>query len=125
LNKHCSAVAFEQTLRIFEEWKIITLIRIICNGNIFVISISTNYIMYNYLTNDKNKLTNLQLEFLKSLKYMATEKQLTEIKSLLRFYFSQQLDVAIEDAENKRGYTEQIYMEWLKNNADSDTKPGK
>jgi hypothetical protein len=56
---------------------------------------------------------------------MATEKQLTEIKSLLRFYFSQQLDVAIEDAENKRGYTEQIYMEWLKNNADSDTKPGK
>lgn len=81
--------------------------------------------MYNYLTNDKSKLTNLQLEFLKSLKYMATEKQLSEIKSLLRFYFSQQLDAAIEDAENKRGYTEQIYMEWLKNNDDSDTKPGK
>ena len=81
--------------------------------------------MYNYLADDKSKLTNLQLEFLKSLKYMVTEKQLAEIKALLRFYFSQQLDAAIEDAENKRGYTKQIYMEWLKNNADSDTKPGK
>jgi hypothetical protein len=56
---------------------------------------------------------------------MATEKQLSEIKSLLRFYFSQQLDAAIEDAENKRGYTEQIYTEWLKNNVDPDAKPGK
>jgi len=81
--------------------------------------------MYQYLTDDKSKLTNLQLEFLKSLKYMVTEKQLTEIKSLLRFYFSQQLDAAIEDAENNRGYTEQIYMDWLKNNPDSVTKPGK
>ncbi len=53
---------------------------------------------------------------------MATEKQLSEIKSLLRFYFSQQLDHAIEDAENKRGYTEQIYLEWLKNNDGSDIK---
>lgn len=81
--------------------------------------------MYNYLIDDKRKLTSLQLEFLKSLKYLATEKQLSEIKSLLRFYFSQQLDAAIEDAENKRGYTEQIYIRWLKNNTDSDTKPGK
>ena len=48
---------------------------------------------------------------------MITEKQLTEIKSLLRFYFSQQLDAAIEDVENKKGYTEQVYIEWLKNNA--------
>lgn len=55
---------------------------------------------------------------------MVTEKQLTEIRSLLRIYFSKQLDAAIEDVENKKGYTEQIYMEWLKNNAHSDTKPG-
>lgn len=81
--------------------------------------------MYNHLTNDKSKLNKLQLEFLKSLKYMTTEKQLSEIKSLLRFYFSQQLDAAIEDAENKRGYTEQIYMEWLRNNAEANSKPDK
>jgi len=80
--------------------------------------------MHNYLVNDKSKLTNLQLEFLKSLKYMVNEKQLTEIKSLLRFYFSQQLDIAIEDAENKRDYTEQIYIAWLKNNKGSGIKPG-
>jgi len=48
---------------------------------------------------------------------VATEKQLSEIKSLLRFYFSQQLDAAKVDAENKRGYTEQTYMGSLKNNA--------
>ena len=81
--------------------------------------------MNQYPADDKSKLTNLQLEFLKSLKYMATEKQLTEIKSLLRFYFSNQLNAAIEDAENKKGYTEEIYMQWLKNNAGSDTKTGK
>jgi len=81
--------------------------------------------MNQFLADDKSKLTNLQLELLKSLKYMATEKQLTEIKSLLRFYFSQQLDSAIEKVENEKGYTEQVYIDWLKNNAASDTKTDK
>lgn len=63
------------------------------------------------------KLSNLQLELLKSLKYMASAKQIKEIKSLLRFYFAQQLDAASEIAENEKGYTAEIYENWLKDNA--------
>ncbi|HQX97606.1 MAG: hypothetical protein IPH34_15855 [Chitinophagaceae bacterium] len=63
--------------------------------------------------NDKN-LNNLQLEFLKSLKYMATEEQLADIKSLLRHYFARQLDDAIDKAENEKSYTATIYDSWLK-----------
>lgn len=68
---------------------------------------------------NKNKLSNLQLELLKSLKYMASEKQITEVKSLLRFYFTQRLDAAIEKEEIQRKYTEDIYENWLK----SSNKP--
>ena len=64
-----------------------------------------------------NKLTNLQLEFLKSLKYMATEKQLDDIKSLLRHYFARQLDTAIEKTEKEKNYTAAIYESWLKSNS--------
>ncbi|MDZ4807706.1 MAG: hypothetical protein SGI96_05490 [Bacteroidota bacterium] len=63
-----------------------------------------------------NSLTNLQLEFLKSLKYMATEKQLQDIKSLVRHYFDRQLDNAIEKAETEKDYTAGIYESWLKGN---------
>jgi len=76
--------------------------------------------MPHFLASDQNKLTNLQLEFLKSLKYMATEKQLSDIKSLIRYYFAQQLDTAIEDQENERAYTATIYESWLKNNNTGD-----
>lgn len=68
---------------------------------------------------NKNKLSNLQLELLKSLKYIASEKQITEVKSLLRFYFTQRLDAAIEKEEIQRKYTEDIYENWLK----SSNKP--
>lgn len=61
----------------------------------------------------KNKLTNLQLEFLKSLKYMVNEQQMSDIKSLIRYYFAQQLDSAIEKQEKDRGYTADIYQKWL------------
>ena len=66
---------------------------------------------------NENSLTNLQLEFLKSLKYMATEKQLTDIKSLLRHYFARQLDTAIEKTEAENNYTAAIYESWLKNSS--------
>jgi hypothetical protein len=65
----------------------------------------------------ETKLTSLQLEFLKSLKYMATEKQLNEVKSLLRHYFVKQLDAAIENMEKEKNYTAAIYDSWLKNNS--------
>jgi hypothetical protein len=62
---------------------------------------------------NKNKLSNLQLELLKSLKYMASEKQIKEVKSLLRFYFAQQLDLSIEKAESEKDFTAEIYESWL------------
>lgn len=77
-------------------------------------------------TNDNShKLSSLQLELLKSLKFMATEKQLSEIKSLLRFYFAQQLDAAIEKSETERGYSAAIYESWLKTNTASRVKSSK
>lgn len=71
-----------------------------------------------------NKLSALQLEMLKSLKYMATEKQLADIKSLLRYYFARQLDTSIEKAETENGYTAAIYESWLKNNPADAKSPG-
>jgi hypothetical protein len=47
---------------------------------------------------------------------MATEKQLADVKSLVRHYFSRQLDNAIDKAETKKDYTAAIYESWLKNN---------
>lgn len=76
--------------------------------------------MAHSISND-NKLSALQIEFLKSLKYMATEKQLADVKSLLRHYFARQLDTAIEKTENEKDYTADIYESWLKNNP-ADTK---
>ena len=61
----------------------------------------------------KETLTGLQLELLKSLNYMATEKQLKEIRSLLRFYFASQLDASIEKVESEKSYTIAIYEKWL------------
>ncbi len=63
---------------------------------------------------NNSNLTELQLEFLKSLKYVATEKQIADIKSLLRHYFARQLDVAIEKTENEKNYTADLYESWLK-----------
>jgi hypothetical protein len=61
-------------------------------------------------------LTNLQVELLKSLKHTVSDKQLREIKSLLRFYFAEQLDRAIEKVENEKNYSAAVYDSWLKNN---------
>jgi len=64
---------------------------------------------------NNNRLSNLQLELLKSLKYMASEKQIKEVKSLLRFYFARQLDENIEKVENKKEYSAEVYEKWLEN----------
>jgi hypothetical protein len=72
------------------------------------------------LTENKSPLTNLQLELLKSLKYMASEEQVAEVKSLLRYYFTQQLDAAIDKTEADKKYTAAIYESWLKSKTDSD-----
>lgn len=69
----------------------------------------------NKVIENKNKLSNLQLELLKSLKYIASEKQIKEVRSLLRFYFARQLDTSIEKTETEKGYTMETYEAWLKN----------
>lgn len=71
----------------------------------------------------KETLTGLQLELLKSLNYMATEKQLKEIRSLLRFYFASQLDASIEKVESEKSYTTAIYEKWLEGNNISKDMP--
>ena len=60
-----------------------------------------------------DKLTQLQLELLKSFRYVTDEKQLSEVKSLLNFYFRSKLDEAITKEETSRNYTASIYQQWL------------
>jgi len=72
------------------------------------------------LAENKRPLSSLQLELLKSLNYMATEKQLKKIRSLLRFYFAGQLDASIEKTEYDKNYTATIYESWLTSNNISD-----
>ncbi|MBX3163911.1 MAG: hypothetical protein KF900_05480 [Bacteroidetes bacterium] len=64
----------------------------------------------------QNKLTQLQLELLKSFRFVTDEKQLSEVKSLMNFYFKQKLDEAVSREENNRNYTERIYQQWLSAN---------
>ncbi len=68
---------------------------------------------------NKKALTNLQLELLKSLKYMASEEQVAEVKSLLRYYFAQKLDAAIDKVEKEKNYSADIYESWLKSTIDN------
>lgn len=74
------------------------------------------------ITTENKKLSNLQLELLKSLKFIATEEQIKEIKSLLHFYFAQQLDAAIEKIENEKMYTPEIYERWLESSVRQSRK---
>ena len=60
-----------------------------------------------------DKITQIQLELLKSFRYIADEKQLSEVKSLLNFYFRNKLDEAISREESNRNYTASIYQQWL------------
>ena len=65
----------------------------------------------------ENKLTEYQIEFLKTLKYIRTEEQFRDLKKLLNLYFRKQLDIAIEEAKTSRDLTDEVYEEWLKNNS--------
>ena len=68
-------------------------------------------------------LTNLQIELLKGLRHMATEKQIEDVRDLLRNYFAEQLDAAVERVEVERGYSAETYVGWAKQQAAS--KPPK
>jgi len=60
-----------------------------------------------------SKLTEMQLELLKSFRFITDEKQLQEVKSLLNFYFHEKLDQAITRAESDKNYTASVYQKWL------------
>jgi len=60
-----------------------------------------------------DKLTQLQLELLKSFRFITDEQQLAEVRSLLNFYFRHKLDTALSQEENKRDYTASVYLQWL------------
>ena len=59
------------------------------------------------------KLTQLQLELLKSFRYVTDENQIKEVKSLLNFYFRQKLDEAIDNEEMKQDFSAALYRQWL------------
>ena len=69
-------------------------------------------------------INNLQLELLKCLKYIASEEQVKEVKSLLRYYFAQKLNAAIDKAENEKKYSAAIYESWLKSTAGTNNSLG-
>jgi hypothetical protein len=60
-----------------------------------------------------NRITEQQLELLKSFKYLTSEKEIGEVKELLRLYYEHKLDAAIDKEEADRNYTAEVYEEWL------------
>jgi len=82
-----------------------------------IVTLGKENIIMDAVIENKNKLSNLQLELLKSLKYMASEKQVKEVKSLLHFYFAHQLDLSIDKVETEEGFTAETYENWLKNSS--------
>ena len=62
---------------------------------------------------ESKKLTQMQLELLKSLQHITDEGQIREIKSLLNFYFRKNLDASIEKREDQFQLSASIYKEWL------------
>lgn len=60
-----------------------------------------------------HRLTEQQLELLKSFKYLRNEKSINEVRELLSLYYEHKLDGAIDKAETERNYTKEIYESWL------------
>ena len=59
------------------------------------------------------RLTEHQLELLKSFKYLRDQESINDVKELLSLYYEQKLNAAIEKAEADRNYTKEIYESWL------------
>ena len=60
-----------------------------------------------------NRITEQQLELLKSFKHLRTEQDIQEVRELLSLYFERKLDAAIDKAESEHGYTQEVYESWL------------
>jgi len=63
------------------------------------------------LTN--NKLNEVQIDLIKSLRYLHNEQEISEIGALINFYLEKKLDDAIANVEKQRNYTADIYEQWL------------
>ncbi len=59
------------------------------------------------------RLTEQQLELLKSFKYLRSEQSINDVRELLSLYYEHKLDAAIDKAEAERAYTKEIYEAWL------------
>jgi hypothetical protein len=68
----------------------------------------------------ENRITEQQLELLKSFKYLRNEKEISEVKELLSLYYEHKLDAAIERAETERNYTAEVYQAWLNQKGNSE-----
>lgn len=60
-----------------------------------------------------SRITEQQLELLKSFKYLTSEKEISEVKALLSLYYEHKLDAAIDKAEAEQEYTAEVYEQWL------------
>lgn len=67
---------------------------------------------YMQLTSD-NRITEQQLELLKSFRYLTDEKGIKEVKELLHLYYRHRLDAAIDKEEAIRNYSVKVYQDWL------------
>ncbi len=61
-----------------------------------------------------SRITEQQLDLLKSFKYLTDEQQIREVKELLHLYYRHKLDAAIDNAEPDRNYSAEVYESWLK-----------
>lgn len=64
-------------------------------------------------TSTDNRITEQQLDLLKSFQYLRNEQDIAEVRELLKLYFEKKLDATIENVENERNYTQEVYDEWL------------
>lgn len=60
-----------------------------------------------------HKLTEAQLEVLKTLRHVSDEKELYEVKRLLNFYFRKKLNAAIDKVESEKEFSASVYQQWL------------
>ena len=59
------------------------------------------------------RLTEQQLELLKSFKYLRNQESINDVRELLSLYYEHRLDIAIEKAEADRNYSKEVYESWL------------
>jgi hypothetical protein len=66
------------------------------------------------------RLTEQQLELLKSFKYLRNEESINDVRELLSLYYEHKLHAAIDKAEAERAYTREVYETWLKKQKSED-----